>query len=512
MWSGFGQEEIDAGRYPLYWAGVSAVSVFLLLIHVGLAQNYGFFRDELYYLACTKHLAWGYVDHPPLCVFILKAFVSVFGESLIAVRLPGFLAGAASCFVYAQIARSLGGNDRAQVLSALFVALSPVVAVVTHLYSMNIWDILLWGLVTLCFLKAGENNSRWAWALFGLTLGLALQNKLSALLLFGSLGVAMVFTHRRRDLRTAGPWIGIAIAALIFAPFVLWAQTHDWIALEFIRNATEKKMLPVPPLQFVLTQAVVLNPLFFGVAIVGASFAWNRRPYRPLALAFTLVFLILLASGKSRENYLAPAYCLIIPLGAKVVTEWLAERRVARTVASIALALSSTAMLTFALPVLPPSTFIQITQGRAASLPATEAGKKSPLLGFADMFGWPEMAALAYQVWEQLPPDQRAKTPVLGLNYGESSAVLKFGPKDGPAVIGVHNNFWLWGPGDWDGKSIIIIGNPSKEVKALFEHYETRATMDVPFAVPEEAEAPISLATGLRVPVQEFWKQMKNIR
>ncbi len=508
----FGQEELDSERYPLYWFGVLAVAVGALTIHFIAAGNYGYFRDELYYLACTKHLDWGFVDQPPLSIFVLKLFISIFGDSLFAVRLPGFLAGFLSCFVFAQLARENGGSERAQVIAACFPAFSPVVAVVTHLYSMNGLDILLSSLVVLTFLRARNPNRPGYWLIFGITLGFALLNKLSAGLLFAALGTSLILTHRRRDLVRWQSWTGVLIAGLIASPYLAWTIQSNYLPLEFIRNATQNKMLAVSPAQFLITQVVAAGPVFFALVIAGLIQGFKRNPFRPQTIAFLLVLSVLIMSQKSRENYLAPAYALIIPIGAVAITPWLEEKKLRIRIFDILLVASSFLSLILALPILPVRTLSAVLSPITKHIPSSETGPKSPIQGHADMFGWQEMASTTKQVWQSLPEKQRVSTPIFGSNYGEASALAHFIKDTKISIIGRHNNWWLWGPRNWDGKSLIIVGNLPIEIQNQFESYKVVKTLNNQYAVPEEANAPIIHATNLKIPVSEFWKQVKLIQ
>lgn len=512
MSQSFGHEELDSERYPLYWFGVLAVASIGLLFHLVAAGNYGYFRDELYYLACAKNMAWGFVDQPPLSIFVLKIFTSLFGDSLFAVRLPGFIAGFFSCFVYALIAREIGGSERSQLIASTFPALSPVVAVVTHLYSMNGLDILFSGLVVLTFLRARLPEKRSAWIIFGVVLGLALLNKLSALLIFAALGISLILTTRRRELVTWQPWTGLLLAALIVSPYIIWSAENQAISLEFIQNATQHKMLPVPPLQFVLTQIVAAGPIFFLITLVGIWYGLNRVPLRPITLSFITVALILIISQKSRENYLAPANALIIPVGAQAITTWTDDRPLRQKFFGIILFATSFLSLLIALPILPVQTLANVLAPITKNLPSAEQGPKSPIQGHADMFGWPEMTAEVESIWESLPPDLQSKTPVFGANYGESSAIYHFRKNKSMSVIGRHNNWWLWGPKNFTGESLIVVGNLPPELQSQFKTYKIIKRLNHKWAVPEEATAPIAHAQGLKISVNEFWQLAKLIQ
>src|SRR5919206_3150055 len=104
-----------------------AVIVYLalakLLLHLLTNTHYGYFRDELYYLACGQHLAWGYADQPPLIALIARA-TQIFGASLFMLRLPAALAGALVVFLTGLFVRELGGRPFAIVVPPLAVIIA----------------------------------------------------------------------------------------------------------------------------------------------------------------------------------------------------------------------------------------------------------------------------------------------------------------------------------------------------------------------------------------------------
>jgi len=87
-----------------------AVIKFLIHLFTNLSGAYGFFRDEFYYIACSEHLDWGYVDQPPLSIALLTLSRMFFGDSLWAIRLLPAVAGAVAVFLTGKIARELGGG------------------------------------------------------------------------------------------------------------------------------------------------------------------------------------------------------------------------------------------------------------------------------------------------------------------------------------------------------------------------------------------------------------------
>lgn len=495
---------------PAVWA----LALTTVALHGVCLTRYGYFRDELYYLACAGRLAWGYVDHPPLSVAVLWAVTSVFGDSLVAVRMPVVLAGAATVVLVGTITRDLGGRGAAQSLAALCAATAPVYLVVFHLFSMNGLDVLLWSWATLVFVRLLRDSTNPRWLGLGIIVGLGLLNKYSMLWLMAGIGVALVLTPYRRVLRTPGPWMAALLAGAIFSPHLVWQVENGWPSLEFIRNATELKMAHVGPMQFLLTQLVVMNvgsaPVWIA-GLLGGLVLQSTREARPLAVAFLVVAGILIASMSARENYLSPAFPLVFGIGAVLAEEWIGRRRGRRWAVFGPVALFGAATAPLALPILPVDKLEAMIVASGLNPPQTERGEKSPIQGFADMHGWQEMTLAVERALERIPPEKRAGLVVYTHNYGQASAIEFFGRGRGlPPVISRHNSFWLWGPGDWDGRRAIVVGPMPPDHEALFESVVQVEEAEPSPAVPEERNIRIFLASELRVPVYEFWSRVRH--
>ena len=206
----------DALAVPLVFAALK------LLLHALAYSNFGYFRDELYYIACSDHLAWGYVDQPPLSIALLALNRALFGDSLLALRWLPALAGAGTVLVTGLLARELGGRRFAQALACLAAVLPPVWLVVDHFFSMNAFDTFFWSLAALLLLRALDGGRTRTWVALGLVLGLGLLNKTSMIWFVGGAFLGLVLTPHRRLLATRGPWLAAALAALLFLPHVLW--------------------------------------------------------------------------------------------------------------------------------------------------------------------------------------------------------------------------------------------------------------------------------------------------
>lgn len=488
-------------------------------MHALVGGRYGYFRDELYYIACSDHLSWGYVDHPPLSIAVLWAARRLLGDSLWAIRLPAWLAGAGAVFTTGLIAREIGAGRFAQVLAAICMMVGPVYLAVVHFYSMNALDILFWALAICAFARAlSSEGGRW-WIALGVLLGLGLQNKISVLWLGAGMGAALLLTPARRRLATRWPWIAAAIALALFVPHIAWQAQHDWPTLEFMRNATTRKMSPVSPIGFVLNQIVVQHPITLPIWLAGLVylFASRSRPElqvtrRALAWLFAVPAIILMTSGTSRANYLSPAFPVVFAGGAALIEQAFARRAWMRGAIVAVVALAGAATAPTGLPILSADTFIAYSQAIGVAPRPEERGQIGVLpQHYADQFGWREMVREVAAVYESLPLEERAKAAIYATNYGRAGAIDFFGRDLGlPRAISGHNTYFLWGPRGATGEVVIIVGGRYEDHAPDFERVEQVRLVRCAYCMPYENEVPIFLCRGSRRPIADVWPSVKE--
>src|SRR5919205_363366 len=190
------------------------LSALKLALHFLTNGGYGYFRDELYYLACGEHLDWGYVDQAPLIGVVAWFERAVFGESLFALRLLPALAGAATVFLTGLIAREVGGRRFAVLVACVSVIVAPYFLIINTILTMNAFEPLFWtacAYVLVRILKRGESR---LWLLFGLLAGVGLMNKHSTLAFGFAVVVGLAVSHSRRQFLNPWLWAGGAVAAL----------------------------------------------------------------------------------------------------------------------------------------------------------------------------------------------------------------------------------------------------------------------------------------------------------
>lgn len=503
-----------APRSPLDRRGLFVLATVFLLLELSVIRQYGWFRDEFYYLVCADHPAAGYVDQPPLSIWILAVWKRLFGESLIAVRLLPALVGAACVFLAGEFARALGGDAWAQRLAALAMIASPVYLGTHHLYSMNSFDVLLWLLAMRAVNAALDDPGRWP--LVGVLLGLGLLNKLSVLWLGLGLFCGLIFSPQRRVMITRGPLVAAAIVLAMAAPFVIWQVQNGWPTAEFMGNATGHKMKPVPWHAFVIEQVLIMNPVTAPLWLLGLVWCFGSKDGRralPLAISMLVVAAILIAGGRSRGSYLAPAYPPMLAAGSVALARLQRKRgRVVLAIPFALIVLGTLPLIPFALPVLPAARYIEYARA-AGQAPGTDENKEvGPLpQHYADMHGWQELTDIVVRAWRSLTPEERKRAAVFGQNYGEAGAVTVLGRKHRlPEAHSGHNNFFYWGPHDTDGSVVIVIGGDEDDNREVFDELAPVDTLRAPLAMPYERGTVVWIGRRLRMPFAELWPKLKH--
>ncbi len=506
-------------RERLFEASLLPLPLAKLGLHLATATGYGIFRDELYYLACAEHPAWGYVDHPALSILALKAWTAVFGTSLISLRFPAALLGALTVLLVGLLARRLGGGRGAAQLAMLATLCAPIVLGLGNYYSMNAFDLFFWALAYLLLaevLLAEEPVPLSKWLLLGAVLGLGLQNKISVLWLGAGLGLGLVVTARRRLLATPGPWLCGLVAMAGLIPYVLWNLANGSPTLEFMKNATGEKMARHSALEFARAQLESMGPAFL-LALAGALWLLlspRAKALRPLGVTFAFVWALLAASSTSRPSYATAAYAVALAAGAVAVFEIAAPRlRLATvSVASVLLVAYGVLAAPSALPVLSVDAFIRY-QAALGQKPGTDEKKEIGDLPqhWADRQGWPETVDAFETAWETLSPEERKVAKIFASDYGVAGAIDYYGPARGlPKAISGHNNYFLWGPGPGPGSVVLVHTNEEAPLHELFSEVTLASRVACGRCMPYENGVGIYVCKGPKMPIEAFWPRTKN--
>jgi hypothetical protein len=503
----------DTGNFKMLFV-IALIPLLVHLINNALGA-YGYFRDELYYIACSDHLAWGYVDQPPLSLLLLTVSRSIFGDSLVALRLFPALSGSATVILAGLMTREMGGGRFSQALAAVSVSIAGVYLSAFNYYSMNCFDVLFWAIIFYIIIKIINTGDPKLWLWFGVTAGLGLQNKLSIVFLCFGLFVGLLLTEHRRYFLSRWLWLGGLIAVAIFLPHIIWQIQHGWPTIEFMRNVTTYKNLPISPTEFFAGQIGNLHPFNVLVWIPGLVyllFFKEGKPYRLFGIIYVAIFTVFVMQN-SKPYYQSPAYTILFAAGAVYIGNCITKRGWNWFKPVLLSLLITGGILTspFAIPVLPVETFIsfQKAMGEEPRSGERDTPGKLPQM-YADMFGWDEMTETIARVYNSLPPDEQAVCGIYGSNYGETGAIDFFGRELGlPKAISGHNSYWFWGPQEYTGEVLIIIGGDPEDHHHYFESCEQAAVHTNEYARSFETDLTIWVCRDIKKPLEEIWSEVK---
>src|SRR6266699_3670094 len=347
-----------------------------LLVHLLTNGRYGYFRDELYYIACGRHLALGYVDQPPLSILLLRLSQALLGDSLFAIRLLSALAGAATVGLTGAIACELGGRGWAIALACAGSLCALFNLAVGNFFSMNAFEPLFWMGCVYLFVRIINGGSPTLWLWFGALLGLSLENKHSTAFFAIGIFIALLFTPERRHFARKWIWFGGLVAFAIALPNILWQALHHWPTYELLSNISHSnKNVALSPVQFIVEQVVFMNPGTLPLWLAGLFWLFGSRDGRRYR-AIGIIYLITLAEfiilhGKS--YYLAPAYPMLFAAGGVAVERVFATRSKWFKPGLLVVIIAAGALLApLVVPILPPGKLVAYMQASGVQLRRTE--------------------------------------------------------------------------------------------------------------------------------------------
>jgi len=515
-----------------FWTSDTAILIYLalfkLLLHWATSGSYGYFRDELYYIAVSQRLQFGYLEFPPLIALITALTRATLGESLFAIRFFPALAGALIVLLAGLMARELGGGSFAQALAALAAIVAPAFLAMNSLLTMDSFDQLWWALAAYVVIRLfkrdiptpalplQEGGSR-LWLVFGVVAGLGLMTKITMSYFGAALVIGLLLTPARKHLASKWLCLGGLIALAFLWPYLVWQLASGWPTLEFWKVYASGKTYPVTPVEFVLQQILIMNPFTLPLWLAGLGwylFSREGKLYRPLGIAYAVLFVVLMLT-QAKNYFLAPAYPMLLAAGAAAFERFASRLRWNWTKPAYTLLVLIAGILIapMALPVLPVETYVQYSTwfGGAADVKSERLETAELPQHFADRFGWENLAATVARTYQSLPPDEQAKACIFGGNYGETGAINFFGKAYGlPPAISGHNQHFLWGPGQCTGEVMLVVGVPRQELVGVFESVTVGDTARCQYCMPYESYLQVLICRKLRVPLQEFWPQVRN--
>jgi len=491
---------VENDRRADTWALVGIAGM-VAVAHLLTNGRYGFHRDELQVLSDARHLDWGFVPYPPFTPLVERIGLSMFGVSLVGLRLFSVIAQAILVVVAGLMARELGGGRLAQATAALAIALSTLPLFEGTEFQYTTFDNLWWVLIAYFVVRLLKTEDpRW-WLAIGATIGLGFQTKYTmGFYLCGIMG-GVLLTGARRYMASGWFWGGMALGFVICAPNLIWQVRHGFISLHFLqhihaRDVGEGRANGFWRDQFWICTNLVGAPLW----IAGVLGYLRDRRYRMVAWMY-LIPLALFLVGKGRGYYLGGAYPMLMAMGAVVGERWVTSlstvpRRAVEAVfftGLVAWGLFMSAMI----------------------LPVASGG---PLMKFAlenngdlrEEIGWDELVKTVAGIRDSLPAEQRENVRIMVRNYGEQGAIEILGPAYHlPPPISGTNSAWLRGYPVPPPSTLIVLGTSREDAEQMYTSCRLAGHNGNALGVKNEESQDhpdIFVCGPPRLPWPEFWK------
>ena len=496
--------------------GGLSLTIFLYHILTGAFSAYGYFIDEFYYIACSNHLAAGYVDHPPLSIFLLALSRGLFGDSIPMLRLLPALAGAGTVYMTGLTASRLGGSRSAVVMAALGAIAMPVYLLMCSFYSMNAFEPLVWTSILYFTLRLVQEEDARYWILIGALTGIGLEIKHTMALYAAALVAGILLSGSRRLLGNRWCAAGALICVLILLPNLIWQYVNGFPSLEFYRNAIVNKNVPRGPAGVIIDQILFANPFAFPLWTAGLLYVFASREGRRyifLGWGYIILLGVMIAGQSSRPDRIGAIYTVLFAAGAVAIER--AARPPARRLVPVFMMILLTAGMLVVAPVMTPLLPPPLLRSYLSALGLSfnlERGKMDEAIPqwLADRLGWRELATDVARVYASLPSDERRQTAIVSTNYGEAGALELYGPEFGlPRVYATHNSYFTWGPPPDSIRTYILVYVDLRDAVRRFESVKEAAVHTCGDCTRPQQRIPIYVARGPRFSMSMEWKNFK---
>ncbi len=479
------------------WAVPGAIVGFRFLLFVLFGDQYHAHGDELYFLSCADHPAYGYVDHGPFAVWVAWIIKALALPGIHGLRFFSFLASCGALILVVRWAREAGASTFGQCVAGLVMLFAPVYLRASNLHHIPAFELLIWTATAYSVWKLIESERPEWWALIGVLLAMGVLTKVLILVWATGLGLGILLVKRGRLLWSPYAFSGAASFLLLLLPYVYWQAVNEWPLIQFSR-AMRDGLSSVENLRilFLAGQVLYLHPVAVVIWGAGLYFSFQRRDLRPFGIAFVF-FAGFLLVNYGKPYYLAAAFPPLIVAGVVFWSPiWEAHRRFAAGWLALQI-LTGAALLPMALPMLPLPTVAKLV---GTILPFIDP--RDLTSEFREQYGWREKAALAVKLRAT-----RASQPVIfARHYMEAAAVDQY--HHGTPVISTHMNWYLWGHGP-AASEYLLIGYPEAFARKYFRRVEAAGKFEHPLA-PTWVNGPMFYVRDPIRPISELWPEWKR--
>jgi hypothetical protein len=449
-----------------------------------LLQNHVYepHRDEFLYLAEGHHMAWGFMEVPPLLSFF--AWIThMLGDGMFWIKLWPSLFGASTFIVAGKIILSLGGGRFALVL--LFLPfIFGVYLRLFFLFQANPPEVFFWTMIAysmIRFVQTGKN--KWLY-LFGISAGLGMMSKYSVAFFTVSILTGIVLTKYKTLFLNKHFWYASLIGFIIFLPNLLWQYNHHFPVAHHMKELQETQLQYISPFDFLKDQLLMNIPCVF-IWLTGlwyVSFSKKAKEFRFVGWAYVIIIVILLI-GHGKNYYSLGAYPVLFAFGAYQLEQYtFAKRKILRYAFILFPLILGTLMIPIALPILPPQQLAGLYEKmgtkNTGALKWEDLKDHALPQDFSDMLGWEEIAQKVSRAYETLDSNEKKHTILFCDNYGMAGAVTFYANKYHlPEAYSDNASFLYWLPQNIHIDNILLVTDDRNEMQHDFVKNFTSAVV-----------------------------------
>lgn len=493
--------------------------IFFHLLH----PEYGYFRDEFFYIAIADQFSFENLDMLPLTPLFLKLFTTIFGYSIKSLHFASSVCGSLSLLIACLITRALGGKKYAILLTGLFVLLSGFL-IFGAMFTYDSLDFLIWVFAIYLLVRIFKENNPKLWILLGFVLGLGLLNKQTILFLGLAIFVSLWFVPQRVYFKSKWIWLTGIIALFFSLPFVIWQSSHGWYFLDFAANYSGRIAYVASFPEYVWSQILPNNIFTLPIWATGLGlllFSVKWRQYRFFGFMYVFLFVLFYFVG-AKFYFLVPMYSILLAVGSIKIEEYFNNRdvqktkiKIARIVLPIAFVLLSMPFLPMVVPILPVEQLV-----KHVAVLGVDAGVRTENLRvsklpqhMADRFGWEEMVTQVADVYANITSETTDDVGILTGNWGQAGAIHLLGQKyDLPEPISLHGWYYFETLRAHEFKNIYLsIGLPRQNVEHIFKEVIQQGIYTHPYCMPYEDNKPIYLCRKPKYDLKDYWVADRNI-
>ncbi len=487
-------------------------------LHMYIAPGYGFFFDELYTIALSRHLAFGYVDLPPLVPALVAISRWLLGGSLFAVHIVPALAGSFTLVFACLITKEFGGKTFAVVLTALGFIAVPGWLMVDSIFCYDSIDQLILAAFLFYLIRLLRTGSKRLWIVLGLIAGLACMAKLTIIFLGPGFLIAILASKYRKDLITPWPWLGAALCMVLVSPYLIWQFTNHWPTLEYWMNYGSQRVYQASLQQYIVNVSMYISPILLPFWFIGLYRIFRRLDdanYGVLGLMLLVTFVLMFILHATARMVIE----LFIPLlaaGSVYIEEIISGLRWGKWVKAATafyLMVVGVINISFSLPVISMDLLpgiIRPFQYLYEPLREFNNGSNNPPIFLYGRVGWDDLTREVANVYNALPPEDRAVAGIYTDFYATAGAIDQFGPLYGlPHAVSGSLTYYLWGPGySWD--VMIIVTNRTNTLSVFFNSCEQKAVLQHEYA--GLVHFTIFVCRKPTVPTNTIWNSVKSFQ